>query len=208
MRRLKVFVRGILFAFVQAWLRLQQLRAQTLGIWSTAKLLEPKSADELIGIQPHWRGVYLHKAGRAGEVFPVTVNPGGMFKARRLIATDGHGGLKTMITMILVGQRLQMPSATAGILTQCFDREAVGNDIDFDVCQSGLTIVFQIRFLVDCTWSAELWGEYREDVPDARLMNEDLERPVFVGHNDVLLDPVQESIENGMDEVIARGEST
>ncbi len=199
MRRLKVFIRGVLFAFAQAWLRIQQLRAQMLGILSTSKLSAPKSADELIGIQPHWRGVYLHQIGRAGVTYTVDVQPGGLFKARRLVATDEHGGLKTMITMMLVGQRLQMPSATVGILTQCFDREAVGNDIDFDVCQPGLSIVFQVRFLVDCTWSAELWGEYADEKTNALLWDGDSHRPVFGAS----LDPVQDSIENEMDAAVA-----
>jgi len=207
MRRLKVFIRGILFAFAQVWLRIQQLRARVHGIWTTPEFVEPKSGDEEIGIEKHWRGIYLHQTGRAGTTHPVTATPGQMFKARRLIATDGHGGCKTMITMMLVGQRLQMPVASTGILTQAFDRDAVGNDIDFDVCQEGLSIVFQVRFLVDCTWTAELWGEFADANANALLWNGDEQNAVRRSASGVPLDPTQESIENEMDVAVARGES-
>lgn len=161
--RWRVFLRGIEFAVAQLFVRPARLVSDLRRLWKigAAAMLVPSTDDPRI--EPDWRGMFFRVTGRAGETQIVQASPGFLFHSRVLYATDSSEvpGTKTVIRGMFVGNRPQMASFQTGILTQMFDREAVGNDLDFDTCDPILSIIFQIQFLVDCTWTAELWGEWR-----------------------------------------------
>jgi hypothetical protein len=160
--RVRVLGRGLLRALLQVERRWQRLVVELRALWSARPSLPAATTSVVRGFEPDWRGIYFHLRGRAGETLAVQQSPGMFFRGRRLVATDSSDrpGTKTKITGVFVGSMPQMVVFGPGVLSQAFDPEAVGNEIDFYTCDPMLFITFQVEFLVDCEWSAELWGDW------------------------------------------------
>lgn len=161
--RVQVLGRSFLFALVQVGARWKKIvhDLHLLREVATRPLLVPAPDDPRI--KPEWRGLYFHREGKAGQTLTVQAPPGFLFMGRRLIATDTSEvpGTKTKIMGCFVGNKPQMIIFNGGVLSQVFDREAVGSEIDFDTCEPMLFVTFQVMFLVDCAWTAELWGDWK-----------------------------------------------
>lgn len=160
-RRWQVFWNGLRFAWMEMTVRWRHLQRDLLTVASAPPPLVPAVGTEDDGLLPEWRGIYFHAAGKQGSTVTVQCAPGFFLRGHRLIATDtsARPGMKTRIQGLFVGNKPQMATFQAPIVTAVFSLDAFGTDMDLDVCDPMLFITFQIEFLADCVWSAELWGD-------------------------------------------------
>lgn len=107
----------------------------------------------------HWDVPFETVKGKKGQCKTVNVSPGCLFRGEKLMATDtaAEPGTGTRITAVLVGQRTQRPIG-GGTLTLFFGTQALGNGLDWDLCQPNESISITVEFLRDCTWTANVFG--------------------------------------------------
>lgn len=160
--RARVLWRGLVFALNQVIFNMKMIGTDVSSAVTPAVLLlpEPDSLDH----DKDRRGIYFHIAGRAGQTVTVQAQPNALFRGERLVATDSseRPGMGSMIQGVFVGNKPQTATFQNALLTLFFNENALSPDLAFDVCDPNLFITFQILFLVDCAWSATLWGT----VPD------------------------------------------
>ena len=158
-RRAQVVLNGLLLAILRVWI------AWGFLVWRTrlagASLLRPSRGAT--GRERFRRGVYLHVEGRAGETRDVSAVPG-FLRVDQIVATDtsARPGKGTKVIGMFVGNENQMTSAPVdqnGILTEFFSAGAFGNGWTFSTCSPGTPVQLRVKFLVDCAWTAELWGD-------------------------------------------------
>lgn len=100
-------------------------------------------------------------SGPAGTTTVLTVAPQCDFRGRKVIATDTATppGTGTRIMQLLVGQRLQRPTASGSTTSQFFGPGVLGNGVCWDTCQRALTISITISFVIACTFDMSVFGE-------------------------------------------------
>lgn len=160
MRRLRLLWLGLVRAVQAARIVWQRTQARLHGLREAVPGLPAPPDDEFI--EKDWRGLPFVLEGKKGETLTVQVAPDVYLRGKRFVATDSapRHGMGTLIRGIFVGQKPQMVVFSHGILTLFFHRDAVSGQIAWDTCDPGLFITFQVEFLTDCTWKAELWGNW------------------------------------------------
>ena len=73
--------------------------------------------------------------------------------------TGEPSGSGTRISNLLVGNRLQRPSANGATLSTFFAPFALGNSLNWDTCQRGLTISVTVSFVQTCTFEMCVFGQ-------------------------------------------------
>lgn len=99
--------------------------------------------------------------GLAGTITTIVASPQVLFRGRKIMATDSGtpAGTGTRIMQMLVGQRMQRPSANGSSLVAFFGPGALGNGVTFDTAQPALTIAVTVSFVQDCTFDMSIFGE-------------------------------------------------
>lgn len=109
--------------------------------------------------------------GHKGDIVFATSRPLMPFKGMRLEASDDHHGLGTRILGIYVDGQLVTPKIpwwrrllfrlrkqSFGIPTAAFQRGIMGNGLGLPQCPADCEIQFEIEFLADGQWKADLYG--------------------------------------------------
>lgn len=100
-------------------------------------------------------------SGAAGTTTVISVPPQCDFRGRKVIATDTGSppGSGTRVMQLLVGQRLQRPTASGSTLATFFGPGVLGNEVRWDTCQRALSIAITISFVQTCTFDMSVFGE-------------------------------------------------
>ena len=98
--------------------------------------------------------------GRAGTVTTISVQPQCRYKVMRVMAQDTGNpvGTASRVMQVLVGNRLQRPTASGGTLVTFFGPPSLGGRLGWDTCDLGLRISLTVSFIQDCTVDVALFG--------------------------------------------------
>lgn len=102
-------------------------------------------------------------SGASGAVVTVTASPQVWFRGEKVMATDTGTppGTGTRIMQLLVGQRIQRPTASGSSLVAFFGPMALGNGIRWDPCEPAQTISITVSFVQACTFEMSVFGSCR-----------------------------------------------
>ena len=100
-------------------------------------------------------------SGAAGTTVNISTRPQCLFRGEKIIATDSGAnaaGTNTRITGIFVGNKPQLPSFQANILTSTFASGSLDNELLMDTADPAIDITFQVSFVVAATFEATVFG--------------------------------------------------
>ena len=99
-------------------------------------------------------------SGAAGSITVIAVAPQVRFRGEKVMASDTGStpGSGTRIMQLVVGQRLQKPTANGSTLTTFFGANALGNGVTWDVCELAQTIAVTVSFAETCTFDMSVFG--------------------------------------------------
>lgn len=122
---------------------------------ATGKMVCPFGVSQVID----WQTNLGPREGKAGEVATISTVPG-LFRGQKIIATDTADppGSGTLIGALFVGRKSQRPM-NSRTPTSHFSVSSLTRGIKMDTCEEALTISMEVVYLVDCTFSATIFGK-------------------------------------------------